>query len=463
MFNASGLLFILKQRLANPGDLKFLKHILFSMNNFFNLRSQTGHSLAKKIERYRWKICALLFFATAINYIDRQVLGILAPQLQKELSWSDTQYGLIVSSFQVAYAIGFLFMGRLMDKIGSSLGYIISISFWSVAIMMHAIFRSVAGFGAVRFMLGLGESGNFPAAIKVITEWFPGKQRSFANGIFISGSSIGAIIAPLIVPFIAIHYGWRWAFILTGIMGFIWLIFWVLIYRPRSRFADPDPGDLSFVTGNLPAPQNKIPWLQLLTYRQTWAFALGKFFTDPVFSFFFFFLPKFFNKNFDLPLSKIGPPLMTIYIMSDLGSIAGGWFSFYLIKRGWSLNAGRKTTMLIAAIAVTPVYFASQTQHLWVAVGLIGLALAAHQAWSANLFTFVSDMFPQQATGSVVGIGSMIGALGGMFGAAVAGMVLESNTGYAPLFIVAGSAYLAALGIIQCLAPRLEFVILKNQ
>lgn len=404
---------------------------------------QTVQTFLKKMGNYRWKICALLFFATTINYIDRQVLSILAPQLQHELSWSESQYGWIVSSFQIAYAIGFLFMGRLMDKIGSRLGYMISISFWSIAMMLHAFFRTAFGFGAIRFMLGLGESGNFPAAIKVVTEWFPKKERSLATGIFVSGSSIGAIFAPLLVPFIAIHFGWRWAFILTGIMGFVWLVFWIRIYRP--------PKTDSHLTEPI-----KISLSELLTRRQTWAFTLGKFLTDPVFSFFFFFLPKFFNKNFGLTLGKIGPPLMVIYILSDLGSLAGGWLSSFLIQRGWSVNAARKTTMLIAALCATPVYFASQTHHLWVAVSLIGLALAGHQAWSANIFTLVPDMFPQKAIGSVVGIGSMLGAVGGMLGAVIAGYSLESTGSYAPLFAVAGCAYLVALGIIQYLAPHLK-------
>ncbi len=407
---------------------------------------------------YRWRICALLFFATTINYVDRQVLGILAPDLQKDLHWTDSDYGLIVSSFQVAYAIGFLFMGSLMDRIGSRKGYMISIVFWSIATMLHAIARSAMGFGLVRFVLGLGESGNFPAAVKASTEWFPKKERSFANGIFVSGASVGAIVAPFMVPFIAINYGWQWSFIVTGSLGFIWLIFWSLTYYPPGVHPRLSKQELAYITSDPPEPSVKIPWIKLLGYRQTWAFAIGKFFTDPVFSFFFFFLPKFFYTMHGITLDKIGPPIMVIYLMSDAGGIVGGWLSSFFIKKGWSINKSRKTTMLMAALCVTPVYFASQVSHLWVAVLLIGFALAAHQAWSANLFTISSDMFPQHAVGSVVGIGSTVGAIGGMFGATTAGFLLESTGSYGVLFLVASGAYLIALGFIQWLAPGLKMV-----
>lgn len=426
-----------------------------------HLQTQKAQSFTKKIGNYRWKICALLFFATTINYIDRQVLGILAPYLHKEMNWSETQYGLIVSSFQIAYGLGFLFMGHLLDQIGSRKGYMISITFWSISIMLHSICKTVLGFGFVRFMLGLGESGNFPAAMKVVSEWFPKKERSLATGIFVSGSSIGAIIAPLTVPFITIHFGWQWAFILTGLLGIVWLFFWIQIYRPLHSHLSLTLKELNYIKSDPVASKERIPWLQLLKYRQTWAFALGKFLTDPIFSFFFFFLPKFFNKNFGLTLENIGLPLMIIYVLSDFGSIAGGWFSSYLIRRGWSINSSRKTTMLIAALSVTPVYLASQTTELWVAVSLIGLALAAHQAWSANLFTITSDMFPQEALGSVVGIGSMLGAVGGMFGATLAGLLLQFTSSYIPLFMFAACSYLIALGIIQMLAPELKYVIVK--
>jgi ACS family hexuronate transporter-like MFS transporter len=414
-----------------------------------------------RIGNFRWRICALLFFATTINYIDRQILGILAPQLQKQFDWTDSHYGFIVSSFQAAYAIGFLFMGYVIDKIGSRLGYVISIAFWSVATLLHALVRTAFGFGAVRFILGLGESGNFPAALKAVSEWFPIKERSFATGIFVSGASIGAIVAPLFVPMIVIHFGWQWSFIVTGLLGLIWIFFWLRIYRTPQKHSSLSKGELDYIMSDPVEQKVKVSWLQLLKYKQTWAFTIGKFMTDPIFSFFFFFLPKFFDSNYGVRLDKIGPPLMVIYLMSDLGSIAGGWVSSFLIKRGWSVNASRKTTMLIAALNVTPVYFAAQAHHLWTAVGLIGLAMAAHSAWSSNLFTLTTDMFPRQVVGSVVGIGSTVGAIGGMFGATFAGFLLQTTGSYLPLFIVAGSAYLIALGSIQLLVPRLKSISMK--
>lgn len=408
-----------------------------------------------KIGNYRWRICALLFFATTINYIDRQVLGILAPQLQAELGWSDSQYGWIVTSFQAAYALGFLFMGHIMDKIGSRVGYILAISIWSIATMLHALTRTAFGFGAVRFGLGLGEAGNFPAALKVTAIWFPKSERSFANGIFVSGASVGAIVAPLLVPFIAIQYGWRWTFILTGLLGFIWLVFWVAMYKDPRDHPKVGNEELTYIESGTLESGGRFPWLKLFTYRQTWAFAIAKFFSDPVFSFFFFFLPKFLYTTYGVTLDKIGPPIMVIYLMSDAGSIAGGWASSRLLKRGWSVNASRKVTMLAAALFVTPVWFAPQATHMWVSVGLIGLAMAAHSAWSTNLFTLSSDLFPQRAVGSVVGIGSTIGAIGGMLGATSAGYLLESSNGYNLHFIIAGSVYLIALGFIHWLSPNL--------
>lgn len=414
------------------------------------------------IGRYRWKICALLFLATTINFIDRQVLGILAPQLQKEFSWTDSQYGLIISSFQAAYALGFLFMGHIMDKIGSRLGFMIALGFWSIAAMLHAVVSSLFGFAAVRFLLGFGEASNFPAALKSVSEWFPKKERAFATGIFVSGASVGAIAAPLLVPFIAIHYGWQLTFVLTGGLGFIWIGLWAWIYKSPQDHPDLSKEELAYITSDPVEPQIKIPWLQLLKYRQTWAFSFGAFMTHPIFSFFFFFLPKFFYSNYGVKIDKIGPILMIIYLMSDLGSIAGGWASSFLIKRGWTVNASRKSTMLFAALCVPPVYFAAQATELWTAVGLIGLAMASHSAWSTNLFTLTTDMFPQQVVGSVVGIGSMFGAVGGMFGATLAGLLLQSTGSYVSLFIVAGSAYLIAFGGIQLLAPKLKSVSLEK-
>lgn len=411
---------------------------------------------------YRWKICAMLFLATTINFVDRQVLGILAPQLQKEFNWTDSEYGFIVSSFQAAYAIGFLLMGHLLDKIGTRLGAMIAIGFWSMATMMHALVASLFGFAAVRFLLGLGEAGNFPSALKAVSEWFPKKERALATGIFVSGASVGAIVAPLTVPFIAIHYGWQMTFIITGAIGFVWIAFWMYMYKSPQEHPRLSAAELEYISSDPPESQIKIPWIQLLKYRQTWAFAFGAFMTHPIFSFFLFFLPKFFFTNYGIGIDKIGPILIIIYLMSDLGSIIGGWASSALIKRGWTINKSRKTTMLASALCVVPVYFAAQTTELWVAVGLIGLALAAHSAWSANLFTLTTDMFPRQVVASVVGIGSMLGAVGGMFGATIGGFLLQTTGSYVSLFIFAGCAYLIAFIGVQLLAPKLKSITLEK-
>lgn len=416
----------------------------------------------KKIGTYRWRICALLFFATTINYIDRQVLGILAPVLQESIGWSEIEYSRIVTAFQAAYALGFLLMGSLMDRIGTRKGFSIAVVFWSLAAVGHAFARSVFGFGVARFALGLGEAGNFPGAIKTVAEWFPKKERAFATGIFNSGSNVGAIVTPLAVPFIALTWGWQWAFIITGALGFIWLIFWLMIYREPAEHPKVSKEELAHIQSDPVESTVKIPWLSLFPHRQTWAFAMGKFMTDPVWWFYLYWLPKFLNQEHGLTLDKIGPPLVVIYLVSDLGSIGGGWFSSFLIKKGWSVNASRKFTMLLCALAVTPIYFASQTNDLWTAVALISLATAAHQAWSANLYTLVSDLFPRRAVGSVIGIGGTMGAIGGMFVATAAGYLLQSTGSYVPLFIIAASAYLLALLVIHLLTPNLKGTYFKE-
>lgn len=416
----------------------------------------------KKIGTYRWRICALLFFATTINYIDRQVLGILAPQLQESIGWNEIEYSRIVTAFQAAYAIGFLLMGSLMDRIGTRKGFSFAVIFWSFAAMAHAFAKTAFGFGVARFALGLGEAGNFPGAIKTVAEWFPKRERAFATGILNSGSNVGAIVAPLSVPFIALTWGWEWAFIITGALGFIWLVFWLMFYREPAEHPRLSKEELAHIQSDPAESVVKIPWLSLFPHRQTWAFALGKFMTDPVWWFYLYWLPKFLNQEHGLTLDTIGPPLVVIYLVSDAGSIIGGWGSSYFIKRGWSINASRKFTMLIAALAVTPIYFASQTTDLWTAVALISLATAAHQAWSANLYTLVSDLFPRRAVGSVIGIGGTAGAIGGMFVATAAGYLLQSTGSYVPLFIIAAVAYLLALLVIHLLTPRLETASFKE-
>jgi ACS family hexuronate transporter-like MFS transporter len=418
--------------------------------------------------RHRWTICALLFFATTINYMDRQVLGILAPDLGKSIGWNEAQYGNIVAAFQGAYAIGLVTMGHVLDKIGTRKGFVFAICAWSVAAMAHALARTPFGFGVARFALGLGESGNFPAAIKTVAEWFPKKERALATGIFNSGSNVGAIISPLLVPFLAIKYGWEWAFIVTGALGFIWLFFWLTLYHRPEDHPKVSQAELAYIAhdrgADQAAPNTNVPWASLLGYRQTWAFALGKFLTDPVWWFYLSWLPKFLNKTYGLTLDKIGPPLIVIYLAADFGSIGGGWLSSSLLRRGVDVNVARKTAMLVCALCVVPILFASRASNLWVAVGLISLAAAAHQGWSANLFTLVSDMFPRRAVGSVTGFGGMAGAIGGMFVASAVGWLLQTTGGnYVPLFFIGGFAYLVALAVIHALVPRLSPVHITDQ
>jgi len=397
-------------------------------------------------DRYRWRICALLFFATTINYVDRQVLGVLAPYLQPIIGWNEIQYGYIVTSFQAAYAVGLLIAGGVIDRLGTRIGYAIAISIWSLAAMSHALVRTVSGFAIARFALGLGEAGNFPAAIKTVAEWFPRKERALATGIFNSGSNVGAIVAPLAVPWITLRLGWQWAFVFTGFLSAAWLIAWLAIYRPA----------LAPIQNDTEESASRISWAHLLAHRQTWAFLLGKFITDPVWWFLIFWLPKFLNSEHGLTLNDIGPPLVAIYLMADCGSIAGGWIASSSLRRGWSPNRARKFAMLICASLVVPIVFAAKARSLWAAVALIGLAAASHQGWSPNLFTLVSDMFPQHAVGSVVGIGGFGGAVSGMLIATFTGFLLQFTGSYVPLFVMAGSAYLLALLVIHLLVPRLE-------
>jgi len=432
-------------------------------------------SAATQVGRYRWVICALLFFAATINYIDRQVIGILKPTLQQQFGWSEIDYSDIVFAFQLAYAVGFLIAGRMIDKLGARKGFAVAIIIWSLAAIAHAeapVFgvpvasalaligltysASVAGFILARMALGLGEAGNFPAAIKVVAEWFPKRERALATGLFNSGTNIGALLTPLIVPWITITWGWYWAFVATGLIGFAWLAVWWPIYdRPESH---PRVGkaELALIQSDPADPPVRIPWGTLLRHRQTWAFAIGKFMTDPVWWLYLFWIPDFLNRNHGIDLRTIGPPLVVIYLVADVGSIGGGWLSSTLIKRGWTVNAGRKVAMFVCALAVIPMLAASGARELWVAVALISLATAAHQGWSANLFTLVSDTFPRHAVGSVVGLGGFAGAVGGMLIAKLTGYVLQATGSYVPVFMIAAFTYLAALAVIHLLVPRLE-------
>lgn len=426
------------------------------MNSNENETVRETRGLGWFARNYRWTICALLFFAAVINYIDRQIIGILKPVLQSELGWNEIDYSNTVFWFQVAYAVGFVSIGRLMDRLGTRKGFSFSVAFWSLAAMGHALASSVFTFSIARFALGIGEAGNFPAAIKTVAEWFPKKERALATGWFNSGTNIGAIITPLTVPFIAAQFGWRMAFIITGALGFIWLIFWLLLYSKPEEHPRITAEELAHINSDPAETTEKIPWLSLLTFRQTWAFAIGKFLTDPIWWFYLFWLPGFLFEKFNLSLTSLGLPLVIIYLAADVGSVGGGWLSSALMKRGWTTNAARKTAMLVCALAVVPIVFVSQTSNVWVAVALLSLATAAHQGWSANLFTTTSDMFPRRAVGSVVGIGGMAGAIGGMLIAKAAGYILEWTGNYLILFLIAGSAYLVALVLIQILVPKMK-------
>jgi len=409
-----------------------------------------------RVGHFRWVVCGLLFFATTVNYIDRQVLGILAPDLQRTIGWSEVEYGYIVTAFQAAYAVGLLIAGRLLDRVGTKLGYVWALIFWSFAAMAHALARTPLQFGMARAALGLGEGGNFPAAIKAVAEWFPRKERAFATGIFNAGTNVGAIIAPAIVPWIALTFSWQWAFIITGAIGFSWLLLWFWLYDAPETHPRLTREELAFIRQDPEEPAVHIPWLRLIGYRQTWTFALGKFMTDPVWWFYLYWIPKFLNEQHGLTLSKLGPPLIAIYLIADVGSIGGGWLSSALLKRGWSTNAARKTTMLLMALSVTPIVFAAGVSSLWAAVGLVGLAAAAHQGWSANLYTLVSDTLPRRAVASVVGLGGMAGSVGGMLIATATGWILQLTGSYRLIFVIAGTTYLVALAVIHLLNPRLE-------
>jgi len=408
----------------------------------------------------RWVICGLLFLATTVNYIHRQVLGILAPDLQHSIGWSETQYGYIVTAFQGAYALGLVLAGRLLDRVGTRLGFALAIGLWSLAAMGHALARSAFGFGMARFWLGLGEGANFPAAVKTVAEWFPKKERALATGLFNAGSNVGAVVAPALVPYITLTWGWPWAFVLTGVLGFAWLAVWWFFYRDPESHPRLSKAEFRYIRSDSEKKEKPIPWLSLIRFRQAWAFAAGKFLTDPIWWFYLSWLPKFLNDKYGVALSEMGPPLITIYLMADVGSIAGGWLSSTLLRRGWSLNASRKTALLACALCVVPIVFAAHAASVWGAVALIGLAAAAHQGWSANLYTLVSDVFPRRAVGSAVGFGGMAGAISGMLIATAVGYLLQWTGSYTPVFLLAGFAYLIALAVVHFLAPRLEPVTL---
>jgi ACS family hexuronate transporter-like MFS transporter len=417
---------------------------------------------------YRWIVCALLFFATTINYIDRQVIGLLKPTLEKEFNWSEVDYGYIVMTFAGMYALGYVVFGSFIDKVGSKIGYGISVLVWSIAAILHAFAKGTMGFTAVRGLLGLAESGNFPAGVKAVAEWFPVKERALATGIFNSGTSVGAVVAPILVPWILGLYGWQEAFIITGAIGFIWLILWWIFYdipskqrrlkQPEFDYIISDEADL--LTDQ---PPLKIKWSHLLGLKQTWVFIVGKVLTDPVWWFFLFWLPSFFADTFHLDLKKPSMHLAVVYAATTLGSIGGGYLSSYFIKSGWPALKARKITLLIVSLLVTPIFLVQVATNIWTVVGLIALAASAHQAWSANIFTIVSDMFPKNAVSTVVGIGGMSGSVASTLFPIFVGTLLayykglgNITAGYNILFIICGCAYFLAWAIIQLLTRNMK-------
>ncbi len=405
---------------------------------------------------FRWVICTLLLLGTTKNYMDRNVLGVLRVTLQHDLGWNEIDYGNLVIVFQAAYALGMLVVGWVVDRLGTRLGYALAMIFWSLASMGTALASSLTGFAVSRFALGFGEAAVFPASIKAVAEWFPKKERALATGIFNSGTNVGAMLAPVVVAWISLRWGWRGAFVGIGALGFVWLAFWLMIYRKPGEHPRVSKAELEYIRSDPQDRFAKTKWVSLVPLRQTWAFAVGKFLIDPIWWFYLFWMPGFFQTKHGLSLTRVGPPLIAIYVIADIGSVAGGWISSFLIKRGRSINAARKIAMLICAIGVTPVIYAYRVESTWSAVLLIGLAAACHQGFSANLYTVTSDMFPAQAVGSVTGIGGMAGAVGGLLIAWVVGHVLQWTGSYMIPFLIAGAAYLVALGAIHVLAPRLE-------
>ena len=424
---------------------------------------RTPASVSSRAGYFRWVICALLLFGTTKNYMDRNVLGVLNKTLQHDLGWSEIDFSNLVIAFQAAYAAGMLLTGRLIDKLGTRLGYALAMVFWSLASMGTALGNSLTSFAISRAALGFGEAAVFPASIKAVAEWFPKKERALATGIFNAGTSFGAMLAPLVVPWLNARWGWRGAFVGIGALGFVWLILWLLIYRKPGEHPGVSKAELDYIRSDPQDSPAKTKWTALLPLRQTWAFVAAKFLTDPVWWFYLFWIPGFLQSKHGLNLTGLGPPIVAIYLISDVGSVAGGWISSSLIKRGRSVNFARKIAMLICAVGVIPVVFAYRVESTWSAVLLIGLAAACHQGFSANLFTLTSDMFPARAVGSVVGIGGMAGAIGGLCIASVVGHVLQRTGSYRVPFLIAGSAYLLALAIIQALVPKMEPAIIRQE
>lgn len=408
----------------------------------------------------RWIVCALLFAAVVLSYVDRQVLSVLKPTLQKEYGWSEVGYGDIVFWFQATYGIGYIAFGHFVDRFGARLGYTVAVSLWTIGHMAHALVTSVLGFALVRIPLALGEAGTFPAALAATADWFPRRERAFAIGLFNAGSNIGAIVAPLIVPVITLRFGWRAAFIATGALTIVWLMAWLAFYRRPTEHKMVSASERAHILSDKDPIETHAParWQDLIRRRESWAYIMGRFMIDPVWWTFLFWLPDLLARRYGVDLKGFGPPLVAVYVLADVGSILGGWGSSFRLRRGASLNAARKGTMLVCALVVVPVAFAMFASNMWIAVALIGLACAGHQGFSANLYALPSDIFPRWAQGTVIGFGGAAGALGGMIMAQYAGWTLQTVGSYTPILAVAACAYLAALAVVQALTPRYEAV-----
>ncbi|MGA2383218.1 MAG: MFS transporter [Gemmatimonadales bacterium] len=410
-----------------------------------------------RVGGYRWTIAALLFGAMTVNYVDRQVIGLLAPMLTRELHWSESDYGVIVSYWSIAYGLGAMFMGRLLDRIGVRRGLTLAVSTWSLAAMAHALVSTVTGFSVVRALLGLGESANFPAAGKAVAEWFPKKERALAVGVYNAGPNVAVAVAAVLVPLITLALGWRWAFVATGMLDLLWLAWWLAVYRDPERHPRLTPEELAYIRSDPIESTAPMPWGPLWLRRQTLAFLVGKTLTDPVWFFYIFWLPKFLDAKFGVKLSGLPLPLIVIYTAASVGSIGGGWTSGALIKRGWTVNWARKLTMLLAALAIVPTILAPRAGSLWIAIAIVSVAATAHQWWSTNLQTLPSDMYPTQAVASVMGIGWFGGMLASFVFQRATGSILEVTHGnYVPVFAVLGFLYVTALAVIHLLVPRME-------
>ncbi|MGH9599708.1 MAG: MFS transporter [Terracidiphilus sp.] len=422
-----------------------------------DVQSEEDSSFGEKIGSVRWTICALLFAATTLDYMDRMVLGLLKPTIQHSIGMSEAGYGYVVVAFQIAYAVGMLFMGRLIDKVGTRVGYLVVMGIWSLSAWGHALANTVLEFGIARFCLGFGESGNFPVAIKSVAEWFPQKERSLATGIFNSGTNVGAILAPLAVPWVALHFGWHAAFLITGIFSSTWIVVWFFYYHKPSEHPRLRAPELQYINeGMKEPPKPGTSWMKLFRHRQTWAFFVGKFLTDPVWWFYLFWLPSLYTTKFHLSLANLWLPLFVVYTAASVGSIFGGWLPAPFRKMGMPVTRARMAAMLVCACAVIPLFLVNYAHSEWAVIGFFSLATAAHQGWSANLFTTVSDMFPRSEVASVTGIGGTAGAIGGALIAVAAGNVLQYLHTYAPLIIFAASAYLLAWICVSLLAPGLR-------